>query len=187
MIKKTLIVLSLLLITFVTSAYTKPEVYRIDAQKNATMHNDLGLAAVSEQNYLEAIEQFGLAINLNPRTQATATYLNNLGEVYMKVGYYKYAQKCFEDAIKQYNLNFLFYQNLVSSYKAQKLVKTKIKLYENKKDNNPLNMVMLGLLYVANGDKRRGIIKLDEFCMREPDLLITGAVSNYIKSLIPKK
>lgn len=187
MIKKTLVVLFLFLIPLCASAYTKPEVYKIDAQKNAIQHNNLGLAAVADRNYLEAIQQFGLAINLNPKTQATATYLNNLGEVYMKVGYYKYAQKCFEDAIKQYNLNFMFYQNLVSSYKAQKLVKTKIKAYENKKDNNPLNMVMLGLLYSANGDKRRAIIKLDEFCMREPELLITGAVQNYIKSLIPKK
>lgn len=186
MIKKTLVVLFLFLTTFVVSGYRKPEVYTIDAQKNAVLHNNLGLKAVEERSYLQAVQEFNLAINLNPKTQATAVYYNNLGEVYMKIGYFDFAQNCFERAITQYNLNFLFYKNLVDSFKAQKLVGSKIKLYEKKKDNNPLNMVTLGLLYVANGDIRRGIIKLDEFCMREPDLLITGAVRSYIKELVAK-
>lgn len=186
MIKKSFIVSLFLLISFVSSAYLKPDVYKIDATQNAILHNSLGLKAVSEQNYFEAIQEFCLAISLNPRTQATAVYYNNLGETYMKVGYYREAQRCFESSIIQYNLNFLYYQNLVKSFKAQGLIGSKIKYYQSKEEKNPMNKVVLGLLYVASGDVRRGIIKLDEFCMSEPDLLITGAVKNYISTIVPK-
>lgn len=186
MIKKTFTVIALLVMTFFASGYVRPDVYRIDAEKNAVKHNNLGLIARADQNYYHAIQEFNIAIALNPRTQATSVYYNNLGETYMKIGYPKEAQRCFENAIVQYNLNLGYYKNLVESFKAQKIVGAKIRYYECKKDKNPLNMVMLGLLYVASGDVRRGIIKLDEFCMSEPDLLITGAVKSYMDGLIPK-
>lgn len=176
----------LLVIAFITSGYMRPDVYTIDAQKNAIIHNNLGLEAIANQSYYEAVQEFSLAILLNPKTQATAVYYNNLGETYMKLGCYREAQGCFEKAIKQYNLNFLYYQNLVKSFKAQNVIKSKTKLYESLSEKNSLNMVILGLLYVESGDKRRGIIKLDEFCMKEPDLLITGAVQNYLKGIVPK-
>lgn len=180
------IIAFLIILTLITSGYTRPDVYTIDAQKNATMHNNLGLNAVAEQSYYDAIQEFSMAILLNPRTQATSVYYNNLGETYMKLGSYRDAQGCFEKAIKQYSLNFLYYQNLVKSFKAQNVIKAKIKLYETLSEKNSLNMVVLGLLYIESGDVRRGIIKLDEFCMKEPDLLITGAVQSYLKVIVPK-
>lgn len=186
MIKNLFTVFILFVMTFVTSGYTRPDVYKIDAEKNAVLHNNLGLEAVSEQNYYEAVQEFSLAILLNPKTQATAVYYNNLGETYMKLGYFREAQGCFEKSIKQYSLNFLYYQNLIKSFKAQNVIGTKIKTYEAQGEKNPLNMIILGLLYVESGDVRRGIIKLDEFCMKEPDLLITGAVRSYLKEIIPK-
>lgn len=186
MIKKALSILALFLIVLTTSGYLRPDVYEIDARKNATLHNNIGLRYVCEQNYYDAIQEFNLAIALNSDTQATSVYYNNLGETYMKVGYYKEAQRCFESSIKIYNLNFLYYQNLVKSFQAQKNIKPQIKIYASKVDKNALNMVMLGLLYVANGDVRSGIIKLDEFCMQEPDLLITEAVRSYLKGIIPQ-
>lgn len=185
MMKKTYILFFLSSILLLSSGYVRPDVYKIDAAKNAVEHNNLGLKEVSEGNYYDAIQHFTLAIALNPKTQATAVYYNNLGESYMAVGYYVQAQKCFQNAITQYNLNFMYYQNLVKSFKAQGLVNPKIRYYELNCDKKPLNMVVLGLLYVTKGDVRRGIIKLDEFCMKEPDLLITNAVRNYIKSIIP--
>lgn len=189
MIKKIVTIFFLFTLTSITSGYKKPDVYVIDATKNATMHNNLGLQAVSEQNYYGAIQEFSIAIRLNPKAQATAVYYNNLGETYMTLGYYKYAQDCFEKAIVQYNLNFLYYQNLVKSFKGQNILNTKIKYYQaqsEKGDKNPINMVILGLMYVENGNVERGIIKLDEFCMKEPDLLITGAVRDYINTLVKK-
>jgi tetratricopeptide (TPR) repeat protein len=186
MMKKSVVFIFLLLLGFFTSGYLKPDVYEIDAQQNAINHNSMGLQYVMDGNYYNAIQEFCLAIALNPNTQATAVYYNNLGETYMKTGYYKEAQKCFENSITQYSLNFLYYQNLVNSFKAQKIIPSKIKLYTQKAEKNPMYMIVLGLLYVENVDTRRGIIKLDEFCMQEPELLITSAVRNYIQSIVPK-
>lgn len=186
MMKKSAVIFFLFIMTFITSGYKKPDVYKIDATKNAAMHNNIGLQEVTEHNYYAAIQEFALAIALNPKTQATAVYFNNLGEVYMKVGLFKYAQDCFEKSITQYNLNFLYYQNLVASFKAQNTINIQIKRYESKKDNNPLNMIMLGLMYAESGNIDGAITKLDEFCMKEPDLLITGAVRNYINELVQK-
>lgn len=186
MIKKWVMTLILFFMTFITSGYTRPDVYTIDAGKNATLHNNIGLNYVSDRDYYDAIQEFTLAIALNPKSQATAIYYNNLGETYMKLCYFKEAQRCFENAIALYNLNFLFYQNLVKSFKAQKLTSAKIKFYAVKSEKDSLNMIVLGLLYVANGDIHSGIIKLDEFCMKEPDLLITGAVRDYLKEITPK-
>lgn len=184
MMKKTFSVLSLFLIMFLTVGYQKPDVYVIDAERNAVSHNNLGLEALEDENYFEAVQEFSLAILLNPKTQATSTYYNNLGEAYMKLGCYRDAQGCFEKAIKQYSLNFLFYENLVKSFNAQKILKQKTAEYQQKSEKNSLSMIILGLVYVANGDVRRGIIKLDEFCMKEPSLLITPAVRSYINVII---
>lgn len=187
MMRKIFTVLTLSLIMFVSVGYSKPDVYNIDAEKNAISHNNLGLDAMDDENYFTAIQEFSLAILLNPKTQATSVYYNNLGEAYMKLGCYKDAQGCFEKAIKQYSLNFLYYQNLVKSFKAQNILKSKESLYKEKSEKSSLSMVILGLIYVENGDIRRGIIKLDEFCMKEPDLLITPAVRSYIQTIIPNE
>lgn len=186
MIKKSVTILIFFMFAFVTSGYVQPNEYKIDASKNATLHNNIGLNNVSDGNYYDAIQEFNLAIALNPKSQATSVYYNNLGETYMKIGYFKEAQRCFESSISLYNLNFLFYQNLVKSFKAQKITGAKIKVYAAKSEKNDLDMITLGLLYVANGDLRSGVIKLDEFCMKEPDLLITDAVRNYLREIAPK-
>lgn len=186
MMKRLALTFVLILFSLTSSGYVRPDVYKIDAVKNAVMHNNLGLEAIADNNYSEAIQEFSLAILLNPCTQATAVYYNNLGETYMKLGYYREAQGCFEKSIKQYNLNFLYYQNLVKSFKAQKVIPLKIKFYQARVNKDPMNIMVLGLLYVSSGDLKRGIIKLDEFCMSEPDLLITGAVRSYLQEIIPK-
>lgn len=182
---KSYAILFLITLAFIISGYSKPDVYNIDAEKNAVSHNNLGLEAMEDENYFTAVQEFSLAILLNPKTQATAVYYNNLGEAYMQLRCYKDAQGCFEKAIKQYSLNFLYYQNLVKSFNAQKILKQKTAEYERKSEKSSLSMIILGLLYIENGDIRRGIIKLDEFCMKEPDLLITPAVRSYIQTIIP--
>jgi len=181
--KKLLVIFLLFATTIISSGYTRPDVYKIDAEKNAFSHNNMALRYVDENDYYSAVQEFKIAIALCPNSQATAVYYNNLGDVYMKVGQFKLAQDCYERAIHQYSLNFQFYQNLAKSFKSQNLTNSKIKFYSHN-ENNPLNMVMLGLLFVQKGDVHGGIIKLDEFCMQEPDLIITGAVKNYINSLI---
>lgn len=157
--------------------------YVIDPEKNAFEHNNLGLMYVEEKCYYAAIQEFKIAISLNPKTQATAVYFNNLGKVYMTIGYPNLALDCFKNAITQYSLNFEYYQNLVNCYKALGQTDNQLANYKNKQ-NNPMDLVMLGLLYEQSNDKKKAIIVLDEFAMSEPDLVITPAVKNYIQKII---
>lgn len=168
--------------SFLTSAYKKPDVYVIDAEKNAYMHNNLGLMYVNEKCYYAAIQEYKIAISLNPNTQATAVYYNNLGEVYLIIGYPDYALDCFQRALKQYSLSFKYYQNLAKTFKALGTVDEQIAKYLD--GSNPLNKVMLGVLYAQKGETKRAITILDEFCMTEPDLIITPSIKKYIKELV---
>ena len=157
--------------------------YVIDPVKNAFEHNNLGLMYVEERCYYAAIQEFKIAISLNPKTQATAVYFNNLGKVYMTIGYPSLALDCFKNAITQYSLNFEYYQNLVNCYNALGQTESQLANYK-KKQNNPMDLIMLGLLYEQNKDKKKAIIVLDEFAMSEPDLIITPAVKKYIQKII---
>lgn len=173
---------ALIFVAFLTSAYKKPDVYVIDAEKNAYMHNNLGLMYVNEKCYYAAIQEYKIAISLNPNTQATAVYYNNLGEVYLIIGYPDYALDCFKRALTQYSLNFKYYQNLAKTFEALGTVDEQIVKYSD--ESNPLNKVMLGVLYAQKGETRRAITILDEFCMTEPDLIITPSIKKYIKELV---
>lgn len=157
--------------------------YVIDPVKNAYEHNNLGVVYVEEKSYYAAIEEFKIAISLNPKTQATAVYFNNLGKVYMTIGYPQLALDCFENAITQYNLNFEYYQNLAQCYKELGQSENQLSNYKYR-NKSPLDKVMLGLLYEQTGDKKKAITVLDEFTMSEPSLIITPSVKNYIQKIV---
>ena len=179
---KKFLLVQLIFLALLTSAYKKPDVYEIDAQKNAYVHNNLGLIYVDEKCYYAAIQEFKIAISLNPNTQATAVYYNNLGEVYLTIGYPDYALDCFERALKQFSLNLKYYQNLAKTYKMLNNIDSQIAKYSD--EVNPLNKVMLGLLYEQKGEVKRAITVLDDFVMSEPDLMITYSVKKHIKKLV---
>ena len=180
--KKYFVVLLILISTIFLSGYKRPDKFHIDAVTNASRHNVLGTEYVRERCYYAAIQEFKIAISLNPDSQASSVYYNNLGEVYMKLGFPVEAQDCFERAIKLYGLNFEYYKNLADCYKSLRIDKKKLIEYK-KASGNPLNKIMLGLLYINTGNKRAGIIELDSFCMSEPDLIITGGVRAYLRDL----
>ncbi len=136
---------------------------------------------LQDRIYYAAIQEFKIAIQLSQNTQATAIFKSNLGESYMYIGYPDMARTCFEDALKLYGLNFKNYINLAKCYEQLNIVKTKIEEY--KSSNNIYDKIMLGLLYIQTGEKRRGVIILDDVCMSEPDLLITPAIKQYIKDI----
>lgn len=182
--KKKVVLLLLIFLSFLTSGYGEPETFVIDATKNAYFHNNLGLNYLKEHCYYAAIQEFKIAISLNPGTQATAVYYKNIGDAYMAIGYPDMAKQPYEDAITQYSLNLQYYQKLAKCYKALNLIQSKIGEYSN--EENVLNKVMLGLLYIENGDLKRGTIILDEFANSEPDLLITPAVKSYVKEISKK-
>lgn len=186
MIKK---ILSLLIIIFLTATnafavvsglYLDTSLNKIDAERNAHIHNNTGLMYMQEGFYYGAIKEFKLAIDLNPNTQATAVYYSNLGKVYLKIGYPNLAQTCFERSLEQNPMDFGTYQNLVLSYKRQGLINKKLQSY--KKSTNPLSKIMVGVLLVESGQRQQGLTTLDIFCNDEPDLIITNAIKNYIKA-----
>ncbi len=174
----------LLLVMIFCSGYRKPYKYTIDAEKDAFYHNNVGLNYLKDRIYYAAIQEFKIAINLSPNTQATAIFKNNLGETYMFIGYPEMARVCFEDAVTLYGLNFKYYLNLMECYKALGITNSKIKEYKN--SENPYDKIKLGLLYIQSGSTRQGVITLDEFCNEEPDLVITPAVRQYLQDVTSK-
>ena len=158
--------------------------YTIDPEKNAYDHNNKGIMYLEEKCYYAAIQEFKIAISLNPKTQATAVYFNNLGKTYLIIGYPELALDCFENAITQYSLNFEYYANLAKCYQQLGLTQDKLVQYSIESERNPVLKVMVALLEEQSGNKKKAITVLDDFAMSEPDLLITPAVKNHIKKLI---
>lgn len=167
------------------SGYKTNDKFIIDATTNAAMHNMIGTQYVTERDYYSALQEFKIAVSLNPNTQSSAVYYNNLGEVYMKLGFAGMARDCYERAIKLYGLNFDYYNNLAICYGKLRL--SGLKIAQLRRSKNPLDKVLLGLLYIHSGNKLKGIMTLDDFCMSEPDLIITQGVKNYLRDLTKKK
>lgn len=158
--------------------------YVIDPEKNAYEHNNKGIIYVEEGCYYAAIQEFKMAISLNPKTQAAAVYFNNLGKVYMKIGYPDLALDCFKNALTQYNLNFEYYQNLVECFSALGQTQSRLEFYKSSNSKSPFDKIILGLLYAKSGNNKKAIITLDEFVSSEPGLIITPAVKNHIQELV---
>lgn len=184
--KKLLLTIFILCLCSTSIAIAKDREYiglsSINPEKNAYIHNNLGLGYLNMGQYGAAIQEFKIAISLNPDTQATAVYFNNLGETYLKLSYYFQAQDCFERALSKYPLNFKYYLNLVTAYQMQGNLDSKLKpLLKYKK--TPLDDITIGLIYIAKGQTNRGITILDNFVMNEPKLLITDGVKYYLKGI----
>ena len=82
--------ITILLAAVSLPVFTKPGTivtYTIDPEKNAYDHNNKGIMYLEEKCYYAAIQEFKIAISLNPKTQATAVYFNNLGKTYLIIGY----------------------------------------------------------------------------------------------------
>ena len=155
----------------------------LNPERNAYIHNNKGLGYLNLGQYYAAIQEFKIAISLNPDTQATALYLSNLGETYIRLGYYEAAQNCFEDAMQKAPLNFRYYLNLVRTFDLQGISKEKLKYYIKNKQT-PLDDIIIGLLYISTKDVNKGIAVLDNFVMNEPKLFITEGVKFYLKDII---
>lgn len=180
--KKIVLCFTLLVLSVLNMGAVVP----IDAEHNAFLHNNIGVNDFNDGDYFAAMKEFEIAIQLNPNTQATAVYYNNLGRTYLLIGYPTKAQTCFERAIVQNPLDFNYYQNLVNSFKCSGQLRSKLSQYKAKRDN-PLNQIVVGLIYIKLGQVNTGITELDIFCNKEPNLIITKAVRNYINSKASKK
>lgn len=181
---KKFFIISLIFLSTIASGYRKPDVPVIDAVKNSNNHNNLGIMYMSERSYYAAIQEFKIAISLNPESQATAVYYTNLGDCYMKIEHPELALDCYERALTLYNLNLNYYINLAKCLIANKLLEQKLEQFAD--FTNPYNQLMSGVLYVESGNYQRGITVLDNFTISEPDLIITPAVKSYIRSSVKK-
>lgn len=181
---KKFFIISLIFLSTIASGYRKPDVPVIDAVKNSNNHNNLGIMYMSERAYYAAIQEFKIAISLNPESQATAVYYTNLGDCYMKIEHPELALDCYERALTLYNLNLNYYINLAKCLIANKLLEQKLEQFAD--FTNPYNQLMSGILYVESGNYQRGITVLDSFTISEPDLIITPAVKSYIRSSVKK-
>lgn len=157
----------------------------IEAERNANNHNNLGLIYMQDRLYAAAIKEFQIAILTNPDTQATAVYYSNLANVYMRIGYPALAQDVLQRAVKLSPQNFSYYDDLVQTYKKQKILSLMLKTY-SKDTKNPLSSVMVGLILVEQGKTDAGLSKLQEFCYLEPDLIISKGVQQYIDKQLKK-
>lgn len=157
--------------------------FTIDAEKNAHLHNNLGINNLKEKYYLGAIKEFEMAIKLNPNTQATAVYYSNLGRTYETIGYPKMAIDCYERALIQNPVNLDYYIKLAHTYKKQGVLDSKLKYYKSKNDN-PMNDIIIGFIYIEKGDISTGVTTLDNFCYKEPDIILTKGIKNYLKNKV---
>lgn len=183
--KKLLVTIILVLTSL--PVFSKPGTivtYTIDPEKNAWEHNNIGINYMEEKCYYAAIQEFKIAISLNPKAQSTAIYMNNLGKAYLVIGYPELALGCFEDALKQYSLNFEFYDNLAKCYAQLGKTQEQLTKYQSEIDKNPIAKVMVGLLLEQSGNKKQAITTLDDFVMSEPDLIITPAIKKHIQKLV---
>ncbi len=163
------------------------EIYVIDAVKNSVMHNNIGMNHFNEGYYYGAIQEFKIAISLNPNSQASAGYYDNLGRTYLIIGYPTMAEDCFVNAIRLNPMNLSYRQHLADTYRRMGNAALNNKLKEYLSSKNPLDSVMVGLLYIAKGDTNAGIIKLDEFCITQSNLILAEGVKAYLKTISPRK
>ena len=176
---KKFLILSIMLI-FIAKPIFADETIR--AENNAYRHNNKGLLYLDEKYYFGAIKEFEIAIALNPNSQASATYYANLGSTYEKIGYYDLARPYFEKAVSLHPLYFDYYLKLAQNYKKLGIVDKKINDYK-KKSYNPLNDVIIGLLYIQKGETTTGITILDDFINKEEKLIISKGVKKYLQQI----
>lgn len=180
-----LILLPLLFLSLQGGAFVRNN-FVIDAQNNVVLHHNLGLAYLGNGDYYNAIQEFKIAIALNPNTAAAATIYNNLGLTYIKIGRADWAETCFSRSVKL-NPNFLpFYKNLALAYKLNKKLSWGLnkynKIIELDADNSQAYLI-LGFLYLNLGNEDKALSHFQSFVRMEPDLIMTKDVMKIVKDL----
>ncbi len=168
-------------------------VQTIDAQNNAQMHNNQGVQYMREKDYLAAIKEFKIAIAINPKAQATSIYYNNLGCAYLEIAkiqsihanlkkegnFALWAEKSFEDAIKQDAMNLAYYKNLVESFYLQGIMnKSYLKYREGK---GFYDKIIVGFIHEKQGRIEASRTAFDDFVSQNPELLISKSLQQHIQ------
>lgn len=157
-----------------------------DAINNAKMHNNLGTMYIKMGQFGKAINEFKIAIMLNPKSLACADYYNNLGLLYMKLGDYTLAQDCFEHSIEINPVFYEYYKNLIENYEKQGILEQQLYAYEtdiSQNTNNSRAYLIAGFICYQLKNKECTIKYLSRFNELEPDYVIGEAARKIIKEM----
>lgn len=169
----------------------------VDAMKNANQHNRRGVNYFREQDYFAALKEFKIAIAINPNSQSTAVYYNNLGKVYLIFGkiqreknltradadFSEMAKTCFERAIMQDCMKFEYYKNLVESYELLGITAQRKDFLMKNLNINPFNAIVVAIIFEKQGKYAPAIMLLDDFVSKNPSLIITNDVKKFLNTL----
>ncbi len=196
----------LLLILIIFLCFTVPSckadlhqasiVSTIKAQNAAQRHNNLGTMYFHEKDYFAAIKEYRIAIGINPDSQTTGSYFNNLGKVYLVLGEIQVrnglplqgwddfsimAQISFEEAILKDCMKLEYYQNLVKAYELRGLMEFKKDYFLNNRDKNPFNVIPAAIILEKQGKVEYANMLLDNFITENPDIIITRDLKKLLK------
>jgi tetratricopeptide (TPR) repeat protein len=158
----------------------------INAINDCITHHNKGIAFMEAGYPLHAIDEFKLALMLNPNSTMSATVYNNMGRAYEMMRSYNLAITCYQHAIK-INPDFsLYYKNLVNAYRAKKALKQAQVDYEkivkiNSQDAQAY--FILALIYMGNENNTRALQAFKKVVSLEPNIELTRSAQKYITKL----
>jgi tetratricopeptide (TPR) repeat protein len=158
----------------------------IDAVNNAQMRNNLGTLYWRMGKYNMAMNEFKIAIMLNPKSPASAAYYNNLGLLYLKFENFALAQDCFEHSVELNPISYEYYKNLIITYEKQGLLENVFAnqlSYIAQDSSNSRAYLMAGLICYSQKNSECTIKYLSRFNELEPDYAIVEATKKIIQEM----
>ncbi len=198
----------LLLLIILTPAYSFADLHKativetINAQNDAQYHNNMGVFYYNDKDFFAAIKEFRIAIAINPDSQTTATYFNNLGKTYYLLGeiqvknglplqgwddFALMAQISFEEAVKIDCMKLEYYENLVKAYELKGILNSKKEYFLSNREKNPFNIIPAALILSKQGDIQYANMLIDDFVTQNPDIIISRDLRKIIKNNNDKK
>lgn len=167
----------------------------VDASSNAKMHNNLGTMYFNNKDYFAAIKEYRIAIGINPNSQATAIYFNNLGKTYLVLGkiqkrnglplrgwddFSKMAVVCFEEAISKDCMKLEYYENMVEAYELTGQLHAKKNYFLANKDEK-FNIIPAAIILKKLNEEDYANMLLDDFISKNPNIIITDDLKKIIE------
>lgn len=159
----------------------------LDPSFNAIKHNSKGMWHARWGNYYAAIEEYKIAIGLNPETAVSSSFYNNLGQVYMQVEKPGWAITCFENAIRLNPNCMFYYDNLIDGYFENKEIDNQEKIFLRKVDvsfEDSYNWLILGLIQEKKKDYVKAVKSFNNYLLLEPEIVLRSAVKNKTEKML---
>jgi len=158
------------------------------ATNNAVAHNKAGVEFLQKGYPMHAVNEFKIAIMLNPNSAMSASIYNNLGKAYEMMKQYDLAIASYQHAIK-INPDFaLYYKNLVNAYRIKRILPQSQVSYEKIVSMNPQDSYayfILGVICVEQGNNSKAIEYFKKFLELEPRVNLASSAKKYLEALEP--